>query len=176
MSDIWQLVREMAPLSLVSFGGGTSIIAQLETIAVRQHGWVTAQQFVHLFAVSRVAPGPGSTLSTLLGWQVAGIGGAIAATIAIYAPSTLLSYAVFRWTNSHRDSRWHRIFRQALAPIGIGLVAAGITALFRMAHSGFLGPAIAICALILVERFPRLSILFLLAMGAAVSLTFSALT
>lgn len=74
MSLILDLLREMVPLSLVSFGGGKAIIAQLETIAVRQHHWITAQEFLHFFAITRVAPGPGTTLAALIGWQLAGSG------------------------------------------------------------------------------------------------------
>ena len=70
MSAILDLLREMVPLSLVSLGGGTAIIAQLEVIAVREYGWVGAQEFLHMFAITRVAPGPGTTLSTLIGCRV----------------------------------------------------------------------------------------------------------
>ncbi|MFT4011796.1 MAG: chromate transporter [Paracoccus sp. (in: a-proteobacteria)] len=169
MSVIADLLREMVPLSLVSFGGGTAIIAQLETIAVRQHGWITAQEFLHFFAITRVAPGPGTTLATLIGWKVAGIRGAVVASMAIYAPSTLLCHAVFRWSNGHRDSRWYRILQRGLAPVGIGLVAAGVTSLFRVAGGGWIAPAIAFLVLAILELRPRTGILPLLLMGAGLS-------
>lgn len=169
MNAILDLLREMVPLSLVSFGGGTAIIAQLEIIAVRQHGWITSQEFLHMFAITRVAPGPGTTLSTLIGWKVAGIWGALAASIAIYAPSTLLCYAVFRWTSGYRNSRWYRILQRGLAPVGIGLVGAGVVSLFRVAGGGWLAPATALLVLLILELRPKTGILPLLGLGAVLS-------
>lgn len=169
MSLILDLLREMVPLSLVSFGGGTAIIAQLETIAVRQHHWITAQEFLHFFAITQVAPGPGTTLATLIGWQLAGVWGAITASVAIYAPSTLLCYAVFRWSAGHRGSRWYRVLQRGLAPVGIGLVGAGVISLFRVAGGGWTGPAIALLVLAILELRPRIGILPLLLLGAALS-------
>ncbi|MEZ5798567.1 MAG: chromate transporter [Paracoccaceae bacterium] len=169
MTAILDLLREMVPLSLVSFGGGTAIIAQLESIAVRQHGWMTAQEFLHAFAVTRVAPGPGTTLSTLIGWKVAGLSGALAASLAIYAPSTFLCYAVFRWSNGHRHSRWYQTLQRALAPVGVGLVAAGVLSLFRVAGGGLVAPLIACLVLLILELRPRTGILPMLALGAGLS-------
>lgn len=174
MSAILDLLREMVPLSLVSLGGGTAIIAQLEVIAVREYGWVGAQEFLHMFAITRVAPGPGTTLSTLIGWKIAGIWGALAASIAIYAPSTLLCYGVFRWTRGYRDSRWYRILQSGLAPVGIGLVGAGVVSLFRVAGGGWLAPATAVLVLLILELRPRTGILPLLALGAALSVALHA--
>ncbi len=167
MNALLDLLREMVPLSLVSFGGGTAIIAQLEVIAVRQHGWMTAQEFLHAFAVTRVAPGPGTTLSTLIGWQVAGLWGALVASLAIYAPSTLLCYTVYRWSNGHRQSRWYQILQRGLAPVGIGLVAAGVMSLFRVAGGGWLAPAVALVVLLMLELRPKTGILSVLLLGAS---------
>lgn len=170
MSTLFELLRELIPLSLVSFGGGTAIIAQLEVIAVRTNGWISAQDFLHYFAITRVAPGPGTTLATLIGWRLGGLGGAIAASIAIYAPSTLLCYAVFRWTRGHRESRWYRILQKGLAPVGIGLVAAGVIALFRVSGGGLLAPVTACLVLLILELRPNVGILALLSLGAGIGL------
>lgn len=175
MSAIWDLMREMVPLSLVSFGGGTAIIAQLEVIAVRQHGWMTAQDFLHAFAITRVAPGPGTTLATLMGWQVAGFWGALTASLSIYAPSTLLCYGVFRWSSGHRDRRWYRIVQSGLAPVGIGLVAAGVLSLFRVAGGGWLAPAVALLVMVIMELRPKTGILPILILGASLSVLASLL-
>ena len=48
-----------------------------------QH-WTDEREFADLFALSRATPGPGSMLATLIGWKIAGITGALVATIAFY--------------------------------------------------------------------------------------------
>src|SRR5665213_1113220 len=88
------LIFLFVPLSLLSVGGGASILAPLqhETIEVRH--WLTQRDFIDLFAISRAAPGPGSMLVTLIGWKVAGWSGALLASLAFFLPSSLLCYGV----------------------------------------------------------------------------------
>ena len=90
------LALVFAPLSLLSIGGGASLLAEIEHQSVGVHAWTTQREFADLFAISRAAPGPGTMLSTLIGWKVAGLAGALTATVALYLPSSLLVYAAAR--------------------------------------------------------------------------------
>src|SRR6478735_4170254 len=85
-----------APLSLLSFGGGNAVIADIAQQAIAVQGWTSEREFADLFALSRAAPGPGSMLAALIGWKVAGIAGAAVATAAFYLPPALLVYGVAR--------------------------------------------------------------------------------
>lgn len=161
----WLLI----PLSLLSIGGGASIIAGLETEVVRQRAWITSQEFVQLFAVSRAAPGPGTMLATLIGWKLAGWTGAIVATLALFVPSSALFYAVFRASNHHRQKRWHAILREGLAPVGTGLMIAGVIAIMRLAGGGVIGVAITLGAAAILQRFPALPPLIVILSGGLVT-------
>ena len=86
------LLAVFVPLSFASIGGGTSILAGIQHQAVDVHHWVTSREFVDMFAISRVAPGPGSMLTTLIGWHIAGWSGALVATLALCSPSWLLCW------------------------------------------------------------------------------------
>src|SRR5206468_2888254 len=68
-----------APLSLMSFGGGQAIIADMQHQTVDVQHWMSGRDFVDLFAISRAAPGPSTLIAALIGWNVAGLGGAIVA-------------------------------------------------------------------------------------------------
>ena len=114
------------PFSLTSIGGGAAIVAGIQHETVTVHAWVNSREFLDLFAVSRAAPGPGMMLATVIGWKVAGWLGAFVATLALFVPSSLLCYSVFKLTNHHRDKKWHRAMREGLAPVGIGLIIAGV--------------------------------------------------
>jgi chromate transporter len=131
-----QLIVILVPLSLAAIGGASSIYAPLQhqTVDVRQ--WVTAREFIDLFAIARVTPGPGSMLATLLGWKVAGVPGALVATLALYLPACLLTVAVMGTWNRYRGTRWHTAVESGLAPIGAGLVFAGALALIRIGEMG----------------------------------------
>jgi chromate transporter len=91
-------------------------------------GWLTPQEFGELFAIARVTPGPGSMLATLIGFKVAGIAGAAVTTLALFLPSSLICFAVARVWNRYRGRPWHQAFEDGLAPIGAGLLFAGVVA------------------------------------------------
>jgi chromate transporter len=157
----------IAPLSLASFGGASSIYAPLQHEVVDIEKWVTAREFLDLFAISRAMPGPGSLFCTLLGWQVGGLAGAIVASIAIYLPSSALVYGVGHVWSRHRGKRWHTALEQGLTPLGAGLLFAGVVTLARLASDGVLPIAIiiAVCGLT-VWRPKTHPVIFLIGGGA----------
>ena len=53
------LALVFVPLSLLSIGGGASLLADMEYQSVTVQGWTTRREFADLFAISRAAPGPG---------------------------------------------------------------------------------------------------------------------
>ena len=79
------LILVFVPLSLLSIGGGPSILAGIEN-AVGARQWMSERDFLDLFAIARAAPGPGVLLVTLVGWKVAGISGAVVASLALFPP------------------------------------------------------------------------------------------
>lgn len=165
-----RLVWLMVPLSLISIGGGASILAGIEEGVVFQYGWFDQSEFLDLFAISRASPGPGSMLITLIGWRLAGWIGALVATFAIFLPSSILCYLVYRTTNLSRGRRWFRILRTGLAPIGTGLVIAGVISIMRVSGAGILGLAMAFCTFALLLLWSKLPVPVLLLAGAGVTL------
>lgn len=131
------------PLSLLSVGGGVSIIAPLHHQTISVFGWLTEQQFVEVFAISRAAPGPGSMIVPLIGWKVAGIGGTIVASIGMFLPSSILAYGVARLWNRYRGTNIHAALERGLACVAAGLILAGTLALFQAAGSGWMAWVIA---------------------------------
>src|SRR3954468_18483612 len=61
------LIIICAPLSLLAIGGSASIYAPLQHQVVNVQQWFTGREYLELFAIARVAPGPGSMLTTLIG-------------------------------------------------------------------------------------------------------------
>ncbi|WP_417721076.1 chromate transporter [Salipiger sp.] len=165
-----RLVLLLVPLSLVSFGGGSSILAGIERGAVGQFGWFDHDEFLSLFAVSRASPGPGTMLATLIGWRLQGWPGAVVATLAVYLPSSVLCYGIHRMTARGRDRRWFRILRTGLAPIGTGLIIAGVVNIVRISGAGPLGLAMSTGSFAVLLVWPGLPLPLLLLGGAVVAL------
>src|SRR5882724_1715679 len=130
------LALVFAPLSLLSIGGGAAVLAEIEHQSVTIHAWTTQREFADLFAISRAAPGPGTMLSTLIGWKVAGLAGALTATVALYLPSSLLVYGAARLWGRWRGSVWHSAIERGLAPIAAGLILSGGIAVMRVSPGG----------------------------------------
>lgn len=139
MREIAIIVFVITPLSLLAFGGGASILAPLNDAFVNHYKWLTAREYVDYFAISRTSPGPGAMLVTLIGWKTAGWGGALAATIAIFLPSSLLCYRVAKVWNRHRGTPLHRALEQGLLPIGTGLTFAGAIITQQTSGTGPMG-------------------------------------
>ena len=156
-----------APLSLLSFGGGNAVIADIAQQAIQVQGWTSDREFADLFALSRAAPGPGSMLAALIGWKAAGIGGAAVATIAFYVPSAALVLAVARLWARWRGSVWHTAVERGMAPVAAGLFLSGGIAVLRASPGG---PAVwvaAIATTLALLRWPKMHPVPLLLGGAA---------
>ena len=151
------------PLSLLSIGGGASLLADMEHQSVTVHGWTTPREFADLFAISRVAPGPGTMLAALIGWKAAGWAGAVVATVALYLPSSLVVYGAARLWGRCRGSVWHAAVERGLAPVAAGLLLSGGIAVLRISPGGPTVWAPAIIATVLLLRWPRLHPLALFA-------------
>ncbi len=163
------LLAVFAPLSLLSIGGGQSVIPEMHRQVVEVHHWLTESQFVADYAISRMAPGPGSMIVTLIGWQVAGWLGAVVATVGIFLPSSVVVWSVARLWARHRGAPWQRAVEQGLAPIAAGLILAASLTLVRALPGGWLAWA-ATAASTVVVLTTRISPLWLLAAGAALFL------
>jgi chromate transporter len=140
------IVIVFLPLSLATIGGGQSIIAELHRQVVDVHHWMTPAQFVDAFAISRMAPGPGALLVTLIGWHVAGIWGAVLATIAIFGPTTILIYGVANLWSRHERTRWQKAVEDGLRPVATGMILAAVYILFQALEGGWLARAIAVAS------------------------------
>lgn len=167
-SRLLALVSVFTPLSLVAVGGGPSIFAGVQHQVVDVHRWMNAGEFLHVFAISRAAPGPGSMISTLVGWQVAGLPGAAVATLALFVPTSILCFLVVRVWFRFSDRRWHQVVTSSLQPIGGGLVLAGVVSIARMSSAGLLYCAVAGIAALIFHFWPKASPIIALAIGGLV--------
>lgn len=159
------LFAVFAPLSFTTIGGGQSVVSEIHRQAVLEHHWLDEQGFVALFALSRLAPGPGSLLVTLIGWVVAGWQGALVASIGIFLPSSLLLYGLAQLWARHRGARWQRAIEQGLAPVAAGLILAAALTLAQASAGGPAAWFVAAVSTLVLATTP-ISPFLLLALGA----------
>ena len=150
------LLIVIAPMSLLAVGGASSMYAPLQHQSVDVYQWLTAREYLELFAIARVTPGPGSMITTLIGWQVAGIPGALVATLALFVPSSVLCFFIARTWNKYRGTPLHTAIEKGLRPIAGGLVLAAVVVVLRLAESGPLSWAVVAVATAIFMLRPKL--------------------
>lgn len=160
------LVLVFAPFSLTAFGGGVSILSAIQYQVVDVYRWLSGDDFLALFAISRAAPGPGSMLATLIGWQVAGLAGAAVATLAMFLPSSLLCVLVASVWRKFRGRAFMVKLERAIAPIGAGLMMAGIVGIGELVSTGPALLLISLSASVLCFVAPSVHPLLVIALGA----------
>jgi chromate transporter len=106
----------------------------------------------------------------LVGWKVAGVVGAVVATIAACGPSSVACYIAWHWADRLRQSRVRAVIQRALAPLAIGLIlASGYTLALGADHSpgAFALTALATAALAFTRANPVWILLAAAAAGIA---------
>ena len=80
-------------IGLFSIGGGYASLPLIENQAVHANGWLTLTQFTDLITISQMTPGPiAVNAATFVGIQIAGPGGALAATFGCLLPSCVIVF------------------------------------------------------------------------------------
>lgn len=162
-------LRVFAPLSFLTIGGGQSIIPEIHRQAVEIHGWITQQQFLDLFALSRLTPGPKSLLVTLVGWKAAGLAGAIVASIAIFLPSAILIYILATLWKRYEGTRLILAIEAGLIPIAAGMILSASATILQAAEGGWWAWAVALLSTAAL-LWTRVSPFLLLGLGGVVFL------
>ena len=111
-------------LSLLAFGGGNTVLPEMQRQVVEVQHWMSAREFVSLYALAQAAPGPNLLVASLIGWRVAGLSGALVATLGICLPAGLLTYFVASAWQRFREARWRIVVQAAITPVTAGLVMA----------------------------------------------------
>ncbi|MDD5200323.1 MAG: chromate transporter [Terrimicrobiaceae bacterium] len=131
------LVAVFGSLSILSIGGGNTVLPQMHLDAVKHYGWLTDSQFADVFAISQAAPGPSILIVTLIGYKAAGWIGALVATVAMILPAGLLVYFTARFWNSAKDAAWRHAVEKGFAPLTVGLVLASGVIVAKSADHGY---------------------------------------
>ena len=100
MGIIGKLFGVFLQIGLFSIGGGYAVIGLIQDKIVGRYGWLTEKTFGDIITISQMTPGPlAVNASTFAGFQLAGTGGAAAATAGCVAGGIVLSlllYVFFR--------------------------------------------------------------------------------
>ena len=103
-----KLFITFAGMSVLLFGGGFVFIPMIQEIVVDSYGWVTSNEFIDGIALGQITPGPILISATFIGYKVAGVIGATAATIGIFLPPAMLMLFCTHFLDKLRTSDLER--------------------------------------------------------------------
>ncbi len=158
------LLGQVLLLSLLQIGGALAIAPDLHRLVVDRLALLTDAQFAAAVALAQASPGPNTLYVALIGFQAGGLAGALAAQVAVLAPSSMVAIAVGRWGAARPERRSLRAFKAGMAPITIALLAA--TSWIIVAEAPGWRPAVVAAAAALAVWRTRVHLLWLLAAGA----------
>ena len=165
----WRIAAVFVEIGSLIFGSGYVLLAFLDSHLVQDRGWITAQQLLDAVAIGQVTPGPVFTTATFVGWQVSGIGGALAATLGIFAPAFVFAFLV---GSVVRLVERHAAARHVLDGVATGSIALMAVVAVRLMDSSVTDPltagVLAVSAALLL--FTRLNSAWLIVGGVALGL------
>lgn len=124
MNIYLRLYWEFFKTGLFAIGGGMATLPFLKEIGAST-GWFTQTDLMNMLAISESTPGPvGINMATYVGFTVAGIPGALVATIGEVTPSIIVILIVAAMLARFRDSRYVASAFYGLRPASTGLIAA----------------------------------------------------
>ena len=159
------LAGYFALMSLFAIGGANSAVPEMQRVAVEVEHWMTDRQFIDIFAIAQVTPGPNVIIVTLIGYHVAGLLGALVATLAMCGPTCVFAFYVGHAWERFKDAPWRAAVQAGLFPISIGLIASSAFVVASVSAHNFAAVAVTLASAI-VTYTTRLNPLWIFAVTA----------
>lgn len=171
-----QLFLSFLQVGMFSIGGGYAAMPLIQSQVVDGHAWLTMSEFTDLITIAEMTPGPIAVNSaTFVGVRIAGLGGAVVATLACILPScfivSLLAFIYYRY----KQLSVLQSVLASLRPAVVALIAAaGLSILELVAFEGnapglanvnWVGVGIFLAAFVLLRKFKRNPILVMVLCG-----------
>jgi chromate transporter len=158
-----------AKVGAVLYGSGYVLLAFLHGDLVQRLGWLSEQQLLDAVAIGQFTPGPVFTTATFVGYVLAGVPGAVVATIGIFLPSFIFVAGINRIVPAIRRSRYAGAVLDGVNAAALGLMAGVTVQLASAALVDVVTVLLAAAAAILLFRY-RVNSAWLVLGGAVVGL------
>ena len=173
-----QLFLSFLQIGLFSIGGGYAAMPLIQNQVVELHPWLSMQEFTDLITIAEMTPGPIAVNSaTFVGIRIAGLPGAIVATLGCITPALFL-VSLLAWVYEHYKNL--SVLQNVLAclrPVVVALIAGAGFSILKLVLFGDSAPAwsslnwplglVSLAAFFALRRFRTNPILTMLCCGAA---------
>ncbi len=165
-------------IGMIAFGGGYAALPIIQDVIVRQHGWLSMLEMVDVVTLSQLTPGPiAVNAASFVGTKIAGIPGAVVATLGNILPQSLLMFGLGALLFRGKKIVLLDNILKALRPGVVGLIAIAtldmiISSIFKTTKLLPIDP-IAIIGLIigLILYYKKMNVMRLIIVGAALGIS-----
>ena len=162
-------------IGAVLYGSGYVLLAFLRNDLVERLGWLTDVQLLDAVAVGQLTPGPVFTTATFVGYVVAGVPGAVLATVGIFLPAFAYVALLGPLIPRLRSSPWMSAFLDGVNVAAVGLMAGVTLQLARSAVVDWITALLAVLSVAVLLRY-RLNSAWLILGGALVGIAYRLVT
>ena len=166
LKEVLQLFLEFLKLGCFTFGGGWSIVAQMQRIYVEEKKRMTEEDLLDLTSVARSLPGTMiGNVAMLYGYRSLGIFGGIVCVLGIILPPLLMLSVIALFYTAFRDNTW---IAAAMSGVRAAVVPIVVSAAVGMVKGSFkYSPCILVMLLSLVlYLFLHMNCIYLVLIGA----------
>lgn len=134
MHTLLELFFTFMKIGLFTFGGGLAMLSLIEEECVGKRHWITHEDIMDVTVIAESTPGPVAiNCATFVGFQQAGVLGAIVATVGVVIPSFVIIYGIALFMNDFME---YTIVANALkgiaVAVGITILDVGISMIIEM--------------------------------------------
>ncbi|MCB0088414.1 MAG: chromate efflux transporter [Caldilineaceae bacterium] len=164
-----QLFLVFLKIGSLLYGGGYVLLAFLRNDLVLRLGWLTDQQLLDAVAIGQFTPGPLFTTATFVGYILAGVPGAIVATVGIFLPAFCFVAALKHLIPFLRRSIWTAALLDGVNVGALGLMMGVTWQLGRAAIIDWLTALLAVISAAILFRW-QINSAWLVLAGAVIGL------
>lgn len=116
-------------VGLLSIGGGYAAVPVIQSRVVDTFGWISSSQFADLITIAEMTPGPiAVNCATFTGMQIAGLKGAILATLGCVLPSCIIVTLLILVYYKYKDGKVLKKILITVRPVVVALIlSAGVS-------------------------------------------------
>lgn len=162
-----QIISTFSGISLTLFGGGYVVIPALHELFVENLGWLTSAEFADGIAIGQITPGPIFITATFIGYKVAGIMGALLATIAMFTPPMVLTVLLSRFVKTLNQSTLVKAAMKAVRTAVIGMIFASAVTIGQTISVSIVSVAIFLVAFYISFKYTISPVYLIIGSGVA---------
>lgn len=147
MKLLFELFLTFAKIGLFTFGGGYAMLPLIESTCVEKKKWIIHDEMMSITVIAESTPGPiAINCSTFVGYKMAGVIGAVFATIGMVLPSFVIIFAISSFLDNFLEiTVIASAFKGIKIAVGFLILDAGINMIKKMKKKAF-PVAIMICS------------------------------